>query len=289
MPINISHPWFVQWNLDPLAIALILILIAGYLISNHLLALEHLQQPDSSTQAWMPRITFYLAIVILFIVLISPFAILAHILFSGHMLQHLLISFGVAPLLAITLSAGIMQFLLRWRPLAAAWKWLTMPLIASIVFNANIWLWHAPPLIDAMMYNPLLHLFVQVLYIITGILFWWPLLGIPAPTVFPLNLAGKMIYILLSDMPMVLLGAGLSFMPSLYTSYQTMTPILGISPGLDQQIAGLTMWVPGGIYLIVIASILFLRWMISLEVKQKAEDERLAAQYEEDDDFVESR
>ncbi len=290
MHINMSQPWYIQWNWDPLGIVVILVLLAGFFICDQLVALQHLHEQDHATRSPARyRVAFLLGIAVLCVTLISPLAALAHMLFAIHMLQHLLLAFAAAPLLVLGLSSGIMRMFLRWRPFAAAWKWLSMPLIASILFNGNLWLWHAPPLIDAMLLNSSLHLLVQVLYLLTGVLFWWPLFGDPAPTVFPLNLAGKLVYILLSDMPMVLLGAGLTFMPPFYPIYGPMTRALGISPALDQQLAGLIMWVPGGIFLIVVASILFLQWMLSLEARQKAEDERLAAELEEEaDDLLES-
>jgi cytochrome c oxidase assembly factor CtaG len=289
MHITMSQPWYTQWNWDPLALAAILVLIGIYLLGNHLVALEQLQQTGNSTPAQATQktsIAFLLSIILFFITMISPLAILGHMLFAGHMFQHLLLSFGVAPLLTIALSAGIMQSFLRWRPLAAVWRWLTMPLIAALLFNGNLWIWHAPPLLDAMMSNPILHLLGQGLYVFTGLLFWWPLIGSPAPTIFPLNLAGKLIYILLSDMPMVLLGAGLTFMPPLYPIFQPMSQAMGISPATDQQLAGLIMWVPGGLFLIVIASGIFLQWMLSIEKGQKEEDARLAAEREDDFDEV---
>lgn len=280
-----SQPWFTQWDWDPLALAVILVLIGGYLLGNHLAALERLQSPPHNLaaprRAWLP---FLLAMALLFIALISPVAILAHMLFSGHMIQHLLISFGVAPLLVISVSSSIMGAFLRWRPFAAVWRWLTMPLLAALLFNANLWIWHAPPLLDVMISNAGLHLLAQILYIFTGMLFWWPLLGSPAPAIFPLNPGAKMIYILLSDMPMVLLGAGLTFMPPLYPIYSAMTSAMGISLAQDQQLAGLIMWIPGGIFLIVVASILFLQWMLSIEKKQKEEDRRLAAELADESD-----
>ncbi len=290
MHIDMSHPWFTQWNWAPLALAAIVVLIGGYLLGNHLAALERLQpsiqgapqQEHSPTTTKKPWLAFLLAVVLLFAALISPLAVLAHMLFAGHMIQHLLVSFGVAPLLVISVSSGIMTAFLRWRPLAAAWRWLTTPLLAATLFNGNLWLWHAPPLLDAMMTNPGLHLLAQLLYIFTGMLFWWPLLGSPAPTIFPLNPGGKMIYILLSDMPMVLLGAGLTFMPPLYPIYRSMTSAMGVSQAQDQQLAGLIMWIPGGIFLIVVASILFLQWMLSIEARQKEEDARLAAEFSDE-------
>jgi hypothetical protein len=81
-------------------------------------------------------------------------------------------------------------------------------------------------------------------------------------------------------MPMVLLGAGLTFVPPLYAPYLAAPRIWGISAATDQQIGGLIMWVPANILVIVLMSVLFIRWMLDQERRQ-AERERLAWLQEE--------
>jgi cytochrome c oxidase assembly factor CtaG len=120
-----------------------------------------------------------------------------------------------------------------------------------------------------MMENGILNALSQALFLLTGILFWWPLVapelpGIPSP-----NLVGKLIYLFLSDMPMVLLGAGLTFTPPLYAMYQMEPRLWNLSAATDQQLGGLLMWIPGGIFLIVVASWLFLRWMLAQEQQEQ--------------------
>ena len=91
-----------------------------------------------------------------------------------------------------------------------------------------------------------------------------------------------MAYLFFSDMPMVLLGAGLTFVPPLYTRYIYAPRLWGLSPATDQQLAGLLMWIPGSIFFIVVVSILFLQWMQAQDVKQRAED---AALYDDDEEI----
>lgn len=278
---DMSGPWFTQWNWNPLVLVGLLLLIGlyGYGILFLRNRYEAAEQPRRGQ-----IIAFLIAIIVLFAAEISPLSMLAEMLFTGHMLQHLLVAFVVAPLLVLGIPEKIATLILQPRPVARIWKWLVMPLVAGILFNANIWAWHAPPVLNAMMQNEGLHLLSQALYLVTGILFWWPLIGPVQNGVFPLNMAGKLIYILLGDMPMVLLGAGLTFVPPLYATYAMTSPMLGVTPALDQQLGGLIMWIPGGIFLIVVASILFLRWMLKLEARQKEEDARRIAEMEEEED-----
>jgi cytochrome c oxidase assembly factor CtaG len=270
---DMSQPWFTQWSWNPVILVGIVVLTGLYCYGVIFLRRNY-QAEEHARRGQI--IAFAIAIVMLFAALISPLDMLAEMLFTGHMIQHLILSLVVSPLLVLAIPPKLATLLLKPRSIALGWKWLVMPLISGILFNANIWVWHAPPIMNAMMESDGLHLLAMVLYVVTGFLFWWPLFGPVQNGVFPLNMAGKMIYILLGDMPMVLLGAGLTFTYPLYATYAMTSRMLGLSPALDQQIGGLLMWIPGAIFMIVVASILFLRWMLKQEARQKEEDRRLA-------------
>jgi cytochrome c oxidase assembly factor CtaG len=270
---DMSLPWFTQWNWNPIILVGIAVLIGLYCYG--IIFLRRNYQAEEHARRGQ-IVAFVIAVVALFAALISPLDMLAEMLFTGHMIQHLILAFMVAPLMVLGTPPKLASLLLQPRPVALGWKWLVMPLVSGILFNANIWIWHAPPIMNVMMESDGFHMLAMVLYVVTGILFWWPLFGPVQNGVFPLNLGGKMIYILLGDMPMVLLGAGLTFTYPLYATYAMTSRMLGISPALDQQLGGLIMWIPGAIFMIVVASILFLRWMLKQEARQKEEDRRLA-------------
>jgi cytochrome c oxidase assembly factor CtaG len=128
-----------------------------------------------------------------------------------------------------------------------------------------------------------LHIFANLLYIVTGLLFWWPLLNPLQDEKPTLSLGGKLAYLFFSDMPMMLLGAGLTFTPPLY-SFPMSNMQMSVT-AMDQQLGGLLMWVVGSIFFIVLASIFFLRWMLRQE---KTQQEKELAQdedaWEQDDD-----
>lgn len=73
-------------------------------------------------------------------------------------------------------------------------------------------------------------------------------------------------------MPVVALGAGLTFAGPLYAPYLEAPRLWGLSPATDQQLGGLIMWVPGNIIYIIIVSILFIRWMQKQEATQRTEE-----------------
>ena len=198
-------------------------------------------------------------------------------MFTVHMSQHLLLSLAAPPLILLSIAPESLSRFLAHRPaLARGLKYITLPIVAAVLFNGNIWIWHAPVLMQAMMSSVLLHNITNLLYLLTGLLFWWPLLDIPPQGVSLDSIGKKLAYLFFSDMPMMLIGAGLTFAKPLY-SFTMSAPMMHMTVTADdQQLGGLLMWVVGGVFLYaVVASILFLRWMLQQERKQREEEEEL--------------
>ncbi|MBX5451268.1 cytochrome c oxidase assembly protein [Thermogemmatispora sp.] len=227
-------------------------------------------------------VVFLLGVLIILLALVSPLDELGDdYLFSAHMVQHLLITLVAPPMMLWGLPGWLLMPLLRNRLLYRTIRFLTLPIVAFFLFNADIFLWHAPPLYDATLENEGIHVLEHLTFIIFSFLFWWPVLSPLEGELGPLPLPGQVLYLFLSGMPMVLLGAGLTFVPPLYAPYLAAPRIWGISPATDQQLGGLIMWVPANILVIVLMSVLFIRWMLAQEQRQ-IERERLAWQHEEE-------
>jgi cytochrome c oxidase assembly factor CtaG len=259
--------WLTQWNWDPS----LLVGTIGVLVL-YLYAIGPWRSKYQLGPAFpfVRAFAFFLGVDILFLALFSPLDTVGDTyLFSAHMVQHLLLSLFAPPLIIIGLPAWLFQPLLRHRVTFTIGKWLTNPVFTAVIFSANLWIWHAPLLYNATLANPTLHIVSHLCYIGTGLLFWWPILSPLKEGWPPLSLGGKLAYIFFSDMPMVLLGAGLTFTPPLYILYQHAPRIFGLSAAVDQQLGGLIMWIIGSIFLIVMVSILFLRWMLQQEDKQR--------------------
>ncbi|WP_338248292.1 cytochrome c oxidase assembly protein [Dictyobacter halimunensis] len=203
-------------------------------------------------------------------------------MFSVHMSQHLLLSLVAPPLILLGLHRESLQnFLDRHSLLQRCLALLTIPVVASLIFNGNIWLWHAPVLMRAMMSSAFIHDATNLLYLVTGFLFWCPLLGLTFGRK-DLPLAGKLAYLFFSDMPMMLLGAGMTFSPPLYTFTMSNPAMQMAVSATDQQLGGLLMWVVGGVFLlVVVTSVLFLRWMLQQEKAQQEKDRLLIEEEEQ--------
>ncbi len=270
--------WLTAWNWQPSIILGTIAIIGLYLYAMGPLRKKY-HLADSVNMGQM--IAFLLGVNIIFLALFTPLDKLADdYLFSAHMVLHLLLSFAGAPLMVLGTPGWLVQPLLRNRVVLKLGQFFTMPIVAGLLFNANLWFWHAPPTYNAMISNLPLHIFSHLLFVSTGVLFWWPLLSPLKDGLPPLSIGKKIAYLFFSDMPMVLLGAGLTFTSPLYTRYIHAPRIWGISPEVDQQLGGLLMWIPGSIFFIVVVSILFIRWMQEQDARQRAEE---AEMYDEEE------
>ena len=244
----------------------LLILICGLITVYFALVRVSLRYDPQAKQAghrWYLRV----AVVVLCLAWVVPMDIFGmNFSFSVHMTQHLLLSLAVPPLLLLSMPNWCWRTFSMY--LGSTWFGrVALPFVASALFNATIWVWHAPPLFQAMMQYEGLHALVDVIYLATGLLFWFPLLASTQQEGYTLPLGGKLAYLFFSDMPMMLIGAGLTFSGPLYVMPMMMggkEQLMTVTP-LDQQLGGLMMWVVGSLFFIVVVSILFLRWMMKQE------------------------
>lgn len=261
-----------DWNWQPSIIGGTLLVIGLYCYAvGPLREKFHLAESVSIRQV----VLFLLGVDFILLALFSPLDELGdRYLFSAHMLQHLILTFVGPPLMLLGTPGWLIKPLLRNRILFSVGKFLTSPVVAFTLFNVDFFLWHAPLLYDATLYNQNLHILEHLTFIVFGVIFWWPVLS-PLDEGLPrLSPGGQILYLFFSGMPSVLLGAGLTFAPPLYTPYIHAPRIWNISPATDQQLGGLLMWVPVSLYMIAIMSVLFIRWIQQLDKKQREEEMR---------------
>lgn len=283
-PIGL-HFLLTEWNWQPSIIGGTLLILALYIY-----AVGPFREKFFPAEKFSlgKAVAFQLGILLIFLSLFSALDELGdRYLFSAHMLQHLILTMVGPPLMLIGTPGWLIQPLLRNRTLLNIGKVLTHPAVAFTLFNADLWLWHAPLLYDATLFNQNLHILEHLTFIITGVIFWWPLFS-PVKEGLPrLSTGGQILYLFFGSMPMVLLGAGLTFAPPLYAPYINAPRVWGLSAATDQQLGGLLMWVPVSLYIIAIMSILFIRWMQRQEREQyeKERNQDLMGEKEQNLDF----
>ncbi|HKF36411.1 MAG TPA: cytochrome c oxidase assembly protein [Ktedonobacteraceae bacterium] len=275
--------WLTQWNWEP-SILIGTVLITGL----YLYAIGPLRKryyPEEPVKTGQ-TVSFLLGMFLMFLALVSPLDELGDsYLFSAHMVQHLVLTVVGPPLLVIGTPGWFIKPLVRNKIAFRAAKALTYPAVAFVLYNADFWLWHAPPLYNATLENQNIHILEHLTFIVFGILNWWPIFS-QSKDLPRLSIGGQVLYLFLSGMPSVLLGAGLTFSPPLYAPYIAAPRVWGISAATDQQLGGLIMWVPVSIAYIVIMSVLFIRWMQQQEAKQLAREREAYEKQEAEDGAV---
>ncbi|MBQ0905051.1 cytochrome c oxidase assembly protein [Micromonospora sp. U21] len=189
---------------------------------------------------------------------------------AGHMAQHMLLLLVAGPLLAagaagLPLSMAVplpLRRLLARCRVAPPMRRLRHPgtyaLLAGGGQTVVLWFWHLPGPYAAAVDRPAVHATEHLCFLATAWLFWAPVLGSPrhrAPApVTVLLLAGTML-------PASALGAVLTFAP------QPIYPrrVFGADPLPDQQLAGLLMWAPMDLAVLVVALTVFLGWLLRMD------------------------
>jgi putative membrane protein len=254
--LALLHPvadlsWW-RWSIHPSTAVGIAALAVLYLW-----AARRLHQEPSLTQ----KICFFGGLFVMFASLNGPIHDLSdYYLFSAHMVQHLLLTLVMPPLLL----AGVPGWMIR-RPLATpsiapVARFLTRAPIAFVVFNVVMAAWHLPPLYNAAMANHNIHIVEHLMFMAAAVLMWWPLLS-QLPELPRLAYPGQMLYSFLMSLPMSIVAVYIAMSDHvLYPAYAAAPRVLPLSPLEDQLLGALIMWIPGGIIFMIIMTVVFFKW-----------------------------
>lgn len=207
-------------------------------------------------------LAFYGGLALLFFSLNGPLHDLSDsYLFSAHMVQHLVLTMAVVPLLILGTPGWMLRPALRSPVVASTARALTRPIVAYALFNVAMIAWHLPPLYNLAMANHDVHVLQHLVFLVTATLVWWPLLS-RLPELPPLSHAMRMLYVVLLMIPMNVIGLMITYADEvLYPAYEAAPRITALSPMDDQLVGGLIMWIPGTFILIGVATALFFRWV----------------------------
>ncbi|MGI8912930.1 MAG: cytochrome c oxidase assembly protein [Chloroflexota bacterium] len=205
-------------------------------------------------------VSFGLGLLVLVLALESPLDTLGdQAYFYLHMLQHLLLVLVVPVLLLVGIPGWLLRPVLTQPAVAPIFRLLTRPLVATLLFNMVFAVAHLPALFDSISANEALHAGEHLLFLATGILLWWPVLG--SLDEFPqLSYPLQMGYLFLQTLPCSLVAALITLSSSpLYRQYALLRG--GRMTALDdQQIGGLLMWIGGSLYFFLAMAVVFFLW-----------------------------
>lgn len=220
------------------------------------------------------RFLFYAGLATLFLSLNGWLHDLSdYYLFSAHMVQHLVLTMLVPPLLIAGTPGWMLRPLLAHRGGALIARVVTRPKVCFAVFNIVLAGWHLPPLYNAAMARHEMHILQHLMFMAASVMLWWPILS-PLPELPRLSYPMQMLYLFLTGIPMSIVAVSITYGGTLlYPAYAGAPRIAGISPLEDQMLGGLIMWIPGGLILFAVISVIFFRWQ-----NHGAEDSAASAQ-----------
>ncbi len=256
LPLVFLHPiavinWW-RWSIHPSTVIGIAALGALYLWAG-----PRVGQSPTTRQ----KICFFSGLAVMFASLNGPIHDLSDgYLFSAHMVQHLILTLAMPPLLIAGVPGGMLRPLLEYRPFAALAKIVTRPVWCFVIFNVVIAAWHLPPLYNAAMADHNIHILEHLMFMVAAVLMWWPLMS-PLPELPRLAYPGQMLYSWLMTIPMTIIAIYIAMADSvLYPAYAAAPRILALSPLEDQLLGALIMWIPGGIIFYIIMTVVFFKW-----------------------------
>lgn len=258
------------WTLDPwVTVPLALLLIVFLLGRAQLATRSKVARP----KAWL----FLGGWAVLTLALVSPLHQAGERSFALHMTEHELIMLVATLLLAASNAGGVLAWGLpaplrrllggSWKgPLAAIWRRLTEPLTATAIQGIVMWAWHAPTLFDRALDSRGWHAAQHVSFVAASLLFWVAMLNVRRGG-YLLSAA----CLFLTSMVEGALGALMTFSNSpWYADYAAMgLSGIGLDPVTDQRVAGLLMWIPGGLVHGVVAIALLHRWLSAAEPRRQ--------------------
>jgi len=184
-------------------------------------------------------------------------------LYSAHMIEHLVIALIVPAALLKGMPWWFLRLLVE--PILPALRVATKPMVALIAFNATLAFIHAPAIVDLSITNEFAHLLIHVALMATGGLMWWPVLG-PIPDLPKLPPFMAMGYLFVQSLVPTIPASFLTFAEKpVYTIYETMPRLWGISALDDQVVSGLIMKIGGGIVLWTAITVIFFKWAFEEE------------------------
>jgi cytochrome c oxidase assembly factor CtaG len=257
-----AHTESPGWTLDPwVTVPLGLVLLIFLVGRSRLARRSGVERPRS----WL----FVAGWAVLAAALVSPLHEGGERSFTLHMIEHELIMLVATLLLAVaraggTLAWGLPPSLRRalgggWKsPLTAIYRRLTEPVTATVVQAVVMWAWHAPALFDRALESQGWHVAQHLSFILASLFFWTAMFG---PRRGNDLLAAACLF--LTSLVEGALGALMALSESpWYAAYAAMgVSGIGLDPAVDQQLAGLVMWIPGGLVHGAVALVLLYRWL----------------------------
>lgn len=269
---------FSQAHLDSVLPGLVVLVAAVYLYGVYRLRARGDHWPLARTVLFLVPGLGSIALVT-----VSGLAAYDDTLLSVHMVQHMVLSM-IAPIFLalgapVTLALRTLPGAGRRALLAIVHsrvvRVLTFPLVSFAIFIANPFALYFTGLYRATLENDLLHQWVHLHFLVTGCLFFWPLLGLdPLPNRWPYP--ARALLMVLSTPFHVVLGLTIMQQSTLLAGDWYPSLRLGwADPYADQQLAGGILWAGGEIVSVTMLAALVVQWMRASDRESRRIDRAL--------------
>ena len=190
-------------------------------------------------------------------------------LYFVHMIQHLLLTLVVPPMLLMGTPEWLARLIIGDGTSKSVIRWFCRPVVAGLLYNAMVILTHWPVLVNNSVKYGAMHYGVHVIVLTTSLAMWMSVCG-PIKE-WRQSLPSQMVYLFLMSVIPTIPGAWLTFASgSVYKAYDIPQRMWNLSVTSDQQAAGLIMKLAGGTYLWTIITVLFFRWAQIHEQAERA-------------------
>lgn len=252
-----------HWSLTPLQVVPVLVIALAYWRRTRRLAAA------GEPVAWARRASFYAGVLVGLASLVSPIDWLGENRLEWvHMSQHLMLG-DLAPLLVVLGLTGPVLAPLQHIGALRRLRVLVHPFVALPLWIVNLYFWHLPVIYQAALAHSGVHALQHFCLAVAGGLMWAAVVEpLPGPQWF--GNGHKALYTL------VVRAAGMALATLfiwdghvIYSHYVPLERLAGIAPLTDQRIAGLTMFIEGGIVTLVVIAVLLLRFAQEMEARQR--------------------
>jgi cytochrome c oxidase assembly factor CtaG len=182
LPFN-GHTALTAWQSGPFSIAVAVVIVGlayWYLRADWQLATKGRRWP------WRRTLSFMAGLVAIDLALQSPVATFTGFYFEAHVVQHLLLMVIAPPLLALGAPSTL---LLQSSSRAAKTRWLAVlhsRLFAILTYPVVVWFFYfgamfaffLSPLINYAMEHMAVMNAINLAFLLSGCLYWWPIVGL---------------------------------------------------------------------------------------------------------------
>jgi putative membrane protein len=215
--------------------------------------LRRRRQQPGNVEVWRVG-SFVVGLLFIWIATASPLAALDHEMLTAHMAKHLLLMTLAPPLILLGMPRKPLAHSLLQRfskaigrpsrsgPMQQFASAITHPAFCWFAAAATLVVWHIPSVFMLGLRSPMWHGIEQASFLVTGLLFWWPVVQ-PSQNCSQWPESSILLYMFLATLPCDILSGFLVFCDRVvYPVFLSSPRSFGLSALEDQQCAGALMW-----------------------------------------------